>query len=55
MKIMIMNCSNKNFWYKGKIGKTYPVKEVQTKDYIVSTKDAGGKIGYVLKQDAVIV
>ncbi|KZL93536.1 hypothetical protein [Clostridium magnum] len=55
MKIIIMNCSREGIWYKNKIGKTYTVQKENTKDYIVTTKDAGGKLGHVLKQDAEVI
>ncbi|MDS1004961.1 hypothetical protein P9J83_15865 [Clostridium sporogenes] len=47
MKVIIMKCCNKDFWYKDKIGKTYKVEELSWpgKDYI--TKD-----GIIRKEDA---
>ncbi len=47
MKVIIMKCSNKELWYKCKIGKTYKVEKLSypAKDYI--TKD-----GIIRKEDA---
>ncbi|MBY6900219.1 hypothetical protein [Clostridium botulinum] len=47
MKIIIMKCYNKKFWYNNKIGKTYKVEKLSypAKDYI--TKD-----GIIRKEDA---
>lgn len=47
MKIIIMKCCNKKFWYNNKIGKAYKVEELSWpgKDYI--TKD-----GIIRKEDA---
>ncbi|MET7041057.1 hypothetical protein WBZ18_03540 [Clostridium botulinum] len=47
MKVIIMKCSNKDFWYKNKIGKTYKVEKLTypAKDYI-------SKDGIIRKEDA---
>lgn len=50
MKIIIMNCDNKYFWYKDKIGKTYKVEQLSwpEKDYIT-------KVGIVRKSDSQVI
>ncbi|MBA4509157.1 hypothetical protein H1057_14070 [Clostridium sporogenes] len=47
MRVIIMKCSNKDLWYKCKIGKTYKIEKLSypSKDYI--TKD-----GIIRKEDA---
>ncbi|WP_163220772.1 hypothetical protein [Clostridium sporogenes] len=47
MKVIIMKCCNKDFWYKDKIGRTYKVEELSWpgKDYIT-------KKGIIRKEDA---
>lgn len=50
MKVMIMKCNNKDFWYKDKIGKAYKVDELSwpDKDYITSA-------GIIRKSDAEVI
>lgn len=40
MRIIIMKCDNKYFWYSTKIGKTYKVEELSypSKDYITKAR-----------------
>ena len=50
MKVMIMQCARKDYWYKDKIGKQYKVEELSwpDKDYIT-------KQGIIKRADAVEV
>lgn len=52
MKIMIMNCSKKDFWYKNSIGKTFEVKREDKNRYYVNQK---GVLVSVLKADAEVI
>lgn len=55
MRIMVMKCTLENAFYKNKIGSKYTVEAVQGDNYIVKTKDAGGKFGMIKKTDAEVV
>jgi hypothetical protein len=52
MRIMIMNCSKKDFWYKNSIGKTLEVKREDKNRYYVNQK---GVLVSVLKTDAELI
>lgn len=52
MKIMIMQCSDDSCWYKGCIGKTFPVVKEDSKDYYIKTKKEPAA---VLKTDAAVI
>lgn len=47
MKIMIMQCKDKNIWYANKIGKTFKV--------IRMTEKYETKFGPINKNDAVVI
>lgn len=52
MRIIIMNCSKKDFWYKNIIGKALEVKREDKNRYYVNQK---GVLVSVLKQDAEVI
>ncbi|MBU5486426.1 hypothetical protein KQI86_19175 [Clostridium sp. MSJ-11] len=49
MRILIMNCSNSNLWYSGKVSERYIVQAIDSKGNY-KTKD-----GVVLKKDAAVI
>lgn len=52
MKVIIMSCSDKSFWYKDKIGKTFNVVKSDSKRYYTKT---GKTVVPILKSDCEVV
>lgn len=44
MKVIIMGCSNKEAWYKDKIGSIGTVVKDSGEDYIIKLKNASGSV-----------
>jgi hypothetical protein len=54
MKVIIMSCSDKSFWYKDNIGKTFNVVRSDSKRYYTKTKD-GKTMVPILKSDCEVI
>jgi hypothetical protein len=54
MKVIIMSCSDRSFWYKDKIGKTFNVVKSDSKRYYTKTRD-GKTVVPLLKTDCEVI
>lgn len=52
MKIIVMQCSNQEAWYRDKIGKTYTVQENSKGNYLVKDK---AKTREISRKDAEVI